>query len=86
VETWFICKQEFKLTDFDLSTFKGYKEGDYLLVHMPYREINYKRRRRFNDMAIFRGYRGGNVLIELSIPSTKLYNNKIEYALYVLPM
>jgi hypothetical protein len=29
VETWFICKHESKLVDFDLSPFKGYKEGDF---------------------------------------------------------
>jgi hypothetical protein len=86
VETWFICKQESKLADIDLSSFKGYEEVDFLLVHMPYREINYKRRRTFNELAIFRGYRGGNVLVELCIPSTKLKNNKIKYPLYVLPM
>jgi hypothetical protein len=38
VETWFICKQESKLADIDLSSFKGYKEGDFLLVHIPYRK------------------------------------------------
>jgi hypothetical protein len=34
VETRFICKQESKVADIDLSPFKGYKEGDFLLVHM----------------------------------------------------
>jgi hypothetical protein len=48
LESWFICKQESKLADIDLSSFKGYKEGDFLLVHKSYREINYKRRRTFN--------------------------------------
>jgi hypothetical protein len=86
VETWFKCKQESKLSDIDLSPFKGYKEGNFLLVHMPYKEINYKRRRTFNELVIFRGYRGGNVLVELCVPSNKLKNNKTEYCLYVLPM
>jgi hypothetical protein len=29
VETWFICKQESKLAEIDLSPFKGYKEGNF---------------------------------------------------------
>jgi hypothetical protein len=86
METWFISKQESKLANIDLSPLKGYKEGDFLLVHMPHREINYKRKRTFNELAVFRGYRGGNVLVELCVCSTKLKNNKTEYALYVLPM
>jgi hypothetical protein len=56
VETWFIYKQESKLADIDLSPFKGCKEGNFLLVHMPYREINYKRRRMFNELTIFRAF------------------------------
>jgi hypothetical protein len=44
VETWFISKQESKLADINSSPFKGYKDGDFLLVHMLYRETNYKRR------------------------------------------
>jgi hypothetical protein len=75
-----------KLADIDLSPFKRYKEEDFLLVHMLYREINYKRRRTFNELAIFRGYRGGNVLVELCVPSVKLKNDKIKNPLYVLPM
>jgi hypothetical protein len=35
---------------------------------MPYREINYKRRRTFNELGIFRAYGGGNVLVELCVP------------------
>jgi hypothetical protein len=77
VKTWFICKQESKLADIDLSPFKGYKEGDYLLVHMPYREINYKRRGTFNELAIFRGYRGVTywlscVFLQLNLNIVKL--------------
>jgi hypothetical protein len=86
VETWFTCKHESKLDDIDLSSFKGYNEEDYLVVHMPYREINYKRRRTFNELVICRGHCGGNVLVELCLLSNKLKNNKIKYPLYVLPM
>jgi hypothetical protein len=86
VETWFICKQESKVADIDLSPFKRYKEGDFLLVYMPYREINYKRRRTFNELAIFRAYCGGNVLVELCVPYVKLRNDRIKYPLYVLPI
>jgi hypothetical protein len=53
---------------------------------MPYREINYKRRRAFNELAIFRGYRGSDVLVELCVFSNKLKNSKTKYSLYVLPM
>jgi hypothetical protein len=84
VETWFICKQESKLADIYLSSFKGYKKGDFLFIHMLYREINFKRRRIFNEPAIFRGYRGGKVLVELCVPSVKLKNNKIKCPSYVL--
>jgi hypothetical protein len=86
VETWFICKQESKLTNIGLSSFKRYQEVDFLLVHIPYREINYKRKRTFNELNIFRAYLGGNVLVELCIPSIKHKNNKIKYPLYVLPI
>jgi hypothetical protein len=60
VEQWYIQKQQYKLVSRDLSSFRGYKPGDYLLVHVPYK-FNYKRRRNFNELALFTHYEFGNV-------------------------
>jgi hypothetical protein len=51
---------------------------------MLYREINYKRRRTFNEEPILEYI--GNELVELCAPHVKLKNNKIKYSLYILPM
>jgi hypothetical protein len=86
VKTEFIRKHQPKLADIDLSSSVEFEEGNFLLVCIPYRKINYKRRRSFNELAIFRAYRGGNVLVKLCTPHIKFKNDRIKCPLYILPI
>jgi hypothetical protein len=78
IEDWYIQKQFEKLSKIDHSPFMDYQLNDYLLVHVPYKLINYKRRRNFNELALFNQYINGNVEVMLLKPP--------KYDLIVLPI
>jgi hypothetical protein len=72
-----------KLANINLSLFKGYKPGYYLLINAVYKEINYKRERSFNELAFFRVCRCSNDFVELCTPYG---NNRNKHSLFVLLM
>jgi hypothetical protein len=71
------CEEEVKRVD-QLRTQKGlntYEEGSILLVHIPLKKTQYsmqKRRRNFDELAIFVKYESGNAVVDLLHPYATL--------------
>jgi hypothetical protein len=88
LETIYTLEKMDKLENIDQSYLKFYKPGDLLLIHIPYKNINYKRRRNFSHLASFIRYDYGNVMCKPIYPTestpivipiyyTKFINNNI---------
>jgi hypothetical protein len=91
IERVFIWDKQRQLEKINFSKFR-YEPNDLLLVHIPFKDINYKRRRNFTHLARFIRYNHGNVIchpfhptdeewIELPIYYTKLASRE-NYADY----
>jgi hypothetical protein len=70
LEAWYIRKQTRKLQEIIIAQrrFMGYRRGNVLLVHLPLKKTNLgfkKRRRNFDELALFYDYHHGNARVEL---------------------
>jgi hypothetical protein len=70
LEAFYIRTQKMKLEEVNhlQYKFKNYKPGNILLVHIPFKDINYKRRRNFTHLAEFINYEFGNVKCNVLYP------------------
>jgi hypothetical protein len=74
LESFFIRKQKSKLDSLNLEKFMHYKPGNALMIHIPWKDMGYKRRRNFTHLAEFIRYEYGNVLCMVIFPPVGKYN------------
>jgi predicted membrane-bound dolichyl-phosphate-mannose-protein mannosyltransferase len=98
LESWYIRQQDSKLIDVlkkqNNASLHKYKKGNVLLIHLPNEKTNQrfqKRRRNFDQLAIFVQYVNGNCQVELVKNNNKTEIIPIYYtqflcdSLYTLP-
>jgi hypothetical protein len=77
LERIFIGEKLMKLEMIPRNRFNNYKFGNIILVHIPFKEINYKRRRNFTHLAMFIKYIHGNVECYILYPNDDEYTDEI---------
>jgi hypothetical protein len=79
IERVFIYNKQKQLERINNSNKFAYKPNDILIVHIPFKNINYKRRRNFTHLAKFIRYNHGNVICDPFLPSVL---ERIELPIY----
>jgi hypothetical protein len=83
LERIFIMDKKSKLENIPKNDFIfQYKPKDIILVHVPFKEINYKRRRNFSHLAAFVQYLNGNVQCVLIYPDDEYSGKTIVIPVY----
>ncbi|MDR0677038.1 MAG: hypothetical protein LBF97_08405 [Elusimicrobiota bacterium] len=77
LERIFIARKMDRLQNIPKNVFNKYEYGDIILVHIPFKEINYKRRRNFTHLGMFIEYVHGNVKCYLLYPEGDDYTDEI---------
>jgi hypothetical protein len=88
LEAWYIRTQQMKLYDVlqrQQKSFRRYNDGDLLIVYRPLGktdEVFKKRRRNFQELALFEKYDHGNVVVRLLTSDGLTGPNEITLPLY----